>query len=125
MAALRPGHVAAMMPTTDRADADEDECDRGHRRLRHGVDITSEERPELSTEQDAQRYAGDGADECVHGRLPRDGQPELAPREAEGLQDGEVATPSRTEAMSVRASAKTAPAARPVASTTGVAPMER
>ena len=57
----------------DGAEADEYQGCPRHRWMGNGVDVAGEERPEFTTQDDAEWDTHHGADDSVHGRLPRHG----------------------------------------------------
>ena len=77
-----------------RAEGDQGHPQDRHRGLGHRVDLAGEQVPEPSPQNDADRDAEHDAHRGRDGRVPRHGGGQLALGEAQGLQQGEVATSS-------------------------------
>ncbi len=74
----------------DGGHSDGDDRPRGNGRAGHGADLAGEEVPQHPTERDANRDTDGAADHRCNAGLDGNGEGELPPGEAEGLQDGEI-----------------------------------
>ena len=74
----------------ERTHADEEHRQDRHGGVGYGVDVAGEQGPELASDDDAERYPHDDADDCGDRRLPGDRGCQLSLGEAERFQQGQV-----------------------------------
>ena len=90
--ARRAGTAATRQASRERPDRQQDDGERGDGWPRHDIDLTGEQVPQQAARHDPEWEAHQGAQPHRGEGLAGDGAGELAPGEAQGLQQCEVAT---------------------------------